>query len=225
LISVDSAGIVGLPFALQQSGFISGMILLIVLGGVTDWTIRLIVLNAKLAGQPTYIDIMQAAFGTTGRAACSFFQFTFAFGGMCAFCIILGDTLPSVLIALVPTSWAETGFISFLLSRQVVIIFFTLSISYPLSLYRDIEKLSRASGLALVRLAREIDTDDGLICLCSMFVILMVVAIRGPALEPEYKGPSSDMWTFFEPGIPSAIGVISFAYVCHHNSRSFDAKL
>jgi sodium-coupled neutral amino acid transporter 11 len=55
----------------------------------------------------------------------------------------------------------------------------------------------------------------------SMVIILLVVAIHGPQLDDEFKGPSSEMWSIVKPGIPSAIGVISFAYVCHHNSRAF----
>ena len=34
--------------------------LLLVLGVVTDWTIRLIVLNAKMSGRRSYIDIMDS---------------------------------------------------------------------------------------------------------------------------------------------------------------------
>ncbi|KAG1716628.1 hypothetical protein ID866_506 [Astraeus odoratus] len=59
-----------------------------------DWTIRLVVLNAKLSGGNSYIEIMHNCFGPSGRAAVSLFQFTFAFGGMCAFGIIIGDTIP-----------------------------------------------------------------------------------------------------------------------------------
>jgi solute carrier family 38 (sodium-coupled neutral amino acid transporter), member 11 len=70
---------------------------------------------------------------------------------MCAFCVILGDTIPHVLVAILPASATEYSFISFLISRQFVITFLTLAVSYPLSLYRDIEKLSKASALALVR--------------------------------------------------------------------------
>ena len=70
---------------------------------------------------------------------------------MCAFCVILGDTIPHVLVAILPSSATESNFISFLISRQFVITFLTLAVSYPLSLYRDIEKLSKASALALVR--------------------------------------------------------------------------
>ena len=71
----------GLPYAIRQAGFFTGVILLVVLCGVTDWTIRLIVLNAKLSGQSSYIGIMNHCFGSSGRAAVSFFQFAFAFGG------------------------------------------------------------------------------------------------------------------------------------------------
>ena len=71
----------GLPYAVRQAGFFTGLVLLVVLCGVTDWTIRLIVLNAKLSGQNSYIGIMNHCFGSSGRAAVSFFQFAFAFGG------------------------------------------------------------------------------------------------------------------------------------------------
>jgi solute carrier family 38 (sodium-coupled neutral amino acid transporter), member 11 len=58
---------------------------------VTDWTIRLIVLNAKLSGRKTYIGIMEECFGEAGRLGCSLFQWSFAFGGMCAFGVIVGE--------------------------------------------------------------------------------------------------------------------------------------
>ena len=77
---------------MSQAGFFTGLFLLVILCGVTDWTIRLIVLNAKLSGTHSYIDIMSVCFGSSGRAAVSFFQFAFAFGGMCAFGIIIGTS-------------------------------------------------------------------------------------------------------------------------------------
>lgn len=79
----------GLPYAVRQAGFFMGLLLLLVLCGVTDWTIRLIVVNAKLSGQNSYIGIMNHCFGSSGRAAVSFFQFAFAFGGMLRACTVL----------------------------------------------------------------------------------------------------------------------------------------
>lgn len=79
--AILGAGIIGLPYALRQAGFFLGIGLVVVLGYVTDWTIRLIAVNSKLTGQPTYIGMMEASYGLPGKAAVSFFQFTFAFGG------------------------------------------------------------------------------------------------------------------------------------------------
>ncbi|KAF5355086.1 hypothetical protein D9756_005283 [Leucocoprinus leucothites] len=199
--SILGAGIIGLPYAVRQAGFFTGLFLLIVLCVVTDWTIRLIVINAKLSGRHSYIEIMNDCFGSSGRAAVSFFQFAFAFGGMCAFGIIIGDTLPHVMRSLFPTL-PTIPVLSLFTNRQFVIVLCTVCISFPLSLYRDIHKLARASGLALI----------------GMFIIVISVLIEGPHVPSGFKGDPSQKWSILGPGIFQAIGVISFAFVCHHNS-------
>ncbi|KAG9316352.1 amino acid transporter [Chiua virens] len=191
----------GLPYAISQAGFFLGIVLLIVLCGVTDWTIRLVVINAKLSGRNSYIEIMNSCFGESGRAAVSLFQFAFAFGGMCAFGIIIGDTIPHVIRSLFPTLY-KMPVLSIFTNRQFIIALCTICVSYPLSLHRDIHKLSRASGLALV----------------GMLIIVTSVLIEGPHVDPDLKGDPSKRLTFVGPGIFQAIGVISFAFVCHHNS-------
>ncbi|KAI0036891.1 amino acid transporter [Vararia minispora EC-137] len=199
--SILGAGIIGLPYAVSRAGFVMGVSLLVILCAVTDWTIRLIVLNAKLAGSNSYIDVMNRCFGQSGRAAVSFFQFAFAFGGMCAFGIIIGDTIPHVIRSIFP-GIPSTPVVSLLANRQFVIALCTICVSYPLSLYRDIHKLSFASGLALV----------------GMLIIVVSVIFEGPQVPAELKGDPAKRFSLVEPGIFQAIGVISFAYVCHHNS-------
>ncbi|KAF8625424.1 hypothetical protein AX15_005386 [Amanita polypyramis BW_CC] len=199
--SILGAGIIGLPYAVSQAGFVTGLSLLIILCGITDWTIRLIVLNAKLSGRHSYIDIMDHCFGSSGRAAVSFFQFAFAFGGMCAFGIIIGDTIPHVVRSVFPTL-SKKPLLRLFANRQFIISLCTICVSYPLSLYRDIHKLSRASGLALI----------------GMIIIVVSVIIEGQHVPPELKGDPSKRFSIIEPGIFQAIGVISFAFVCHHNS-------
>ncbi|CAL1707561.1 unnamed protein product [Somion occarium] len=199
--SILGAGIIGLPYAVRQAGFFTGLVLLVVLCGVTDWTIRLIVLNAKLSGRNSYIEIMNHCFGSSGRAAVSFFQFAFAFGGMCAFGIIIGDTIPHVIRSIFPN--LHTVPVLFLFTkRQFIIALCTLCVSYPLSLYRDIHKLSRASGLALI----------------GMLIIVTSVLVEGPQVTPDLKGDPDKRFSVLGPGVFQAIGVISFAFVCHHNS-------
>lgn len=46
-----------LPYAIAQAGFVMGVLLLIGLAIVTDWTIRLVVINAKLSGRDSYTDV------------------------------------------------------------------------------------------------------------------------------------------------------------------------
>ncbi|KAF7315652.1 Aa-trans domain-containing protein [Mycena indigotica] len=199
--SILGAGIIGLPYAVSQAGFFTGLFLLVVLCGITDWTIRLIVINAKMSGTHSYIGIMNHCFGASGRASVSFFQFAFAFGGMCAFGIIIGDTIPHVIRSIFPQLY-QVPVLSLFTNRKFVISLCTICISYPLSLYRDIHKLSRASGLALI----------------GMLIIVTSVMIESPQTAPELKGDPSKRFSFIEPGVFQAIGVISFAFVCHHNS-------
>ncbi|KAF6760280.1 amino acid transporter [Ephemerocybe angulata] len=199
--SILGAGIIGLPYAVRQAGFVTGLILLVSICAMTDWTIRLIVRNAKLSGRSSYIDVMDQCFGKSGRAAVSIFQFAFAFGGMCAFGIIIGDTIPHVIRSAFP-KLATIPIVQVFTYRKFMIAFCTICISYPLSLYRDIHKLSRASGLALV----------------GMLIIVISVLIEGPHVPPASKGDPSERFTIVNPGVFQAIGVISFAFVCHHNS-------
>lgn len=51
-----------------------------------------------------------------------------------------------------------------------------------------------------------------------MVIIVTSVLIEGPHVTPELKGDPSKRFTFIGPGVFQAIGVISFAFVCHHNS-------
>lgn len=53
-----------------------------------------------------------------------------------------------------------------------------------------------------------------------MVFIVIAVGVRGPGVEEHLKGNPSERWTFVRSGFFEAIGVISFAFVCHHNSRA-----
>lgn len=198
--SIIGAGIIGQPYAFRQAGLAMGILLLVALTVTVDWTIRLIVINSKLSGAGSFQATMEHCFGKTGLIAISVAQWVFAFGGMIAFCIIVGDTIPSVMMAVFP-SLPSTPFLWLLTNRRAVIIIFILGISYPLSLYRDIAKLAKASTLALI----------------SMLIIIITVITQGARLDSEYKGSIKGS-LFVQSGIFQAIGVISFAFVCHHNS-------
>ena len=146
--SIIGAGIIGQPYAFRQAGLLTGIILLIVLTITVDWTIRLIVVNSKLSGSNSFQGTVQHCFGKTGLIAISIAQWAFAFGGMVAFGIIVGDTIPHVLAAVWP-GLGDIPVLGLLANRRAVIVIFVMGVSYPLSLYRDIAKV-RQSFQALV---------------------------------------------------------------------------
>jgi len=159
--SIIGAGIIGQPYAFRQAGMTMGIVLLVALTITVDWTIRLIVINSKLSGTDSFQATMQHCFGRNGLIAISLAQWIFAFGGMLAFCVIIGDTIPHVLGAIIP-GLQEMPFLWLLSDRRAVIVFFVLGISWPLSLYRDIAKVrspvfipSRASSLTLFGSSRK----------------------------------------------------------------------
>lgn len=139
--SIIGAGIIGQPYAFRQAGLLAGIVLLIFLTITVDWTIRLIVINSKLSGSNSFQGTVEHCFGKPGLIAISIAQWAFAFGGMVAFGIIVGDSIPHVLAAVWP-GLADIPVLGLLVNRRAVIVIFILSISYPLSLYRDIAKVS-----------------------------------------------------------------------------------
>ncbi|CAG8446355.1 5637_t:CDS:2 [Cetraspora pellucida] len=94
----------GLPYSFLEAGIFTGMILLVVLTIVVDWTIRLLVLNSKLSGRSSYQDIMYFCFGKSGMIAISLFQFVFAFGDISKLAKASGLALISMVIIVVAVS-------------------------------------------------------------------------------------------------------------------------
>lgn len=199
--SIIGAGIIGQPYAIRQAGLLAGVALLVGLTVIVDWTICLIVINSKLSGTSHFQGTVEHCFGRTGLIAISLAQWVFAFGGMVAYGVIVGDTIPHVLKAV----WPElpgVPVLGLLANRQVAIAVFIMGIGYPLTLYRDIAKLAKASTFALI----------------GMLVIVVVVLIQGILTPSSLRGSFGHDELLINGGFFQAIGVISFAFVCHHNS-------
>lgn len=141
--SIIGAGIIGQPYAFKQAGLLAGIILLVGLTIVVDWTICLIVVNSKLSGANSFQGTVEHCFGKTGLIAISLAQWLFAFGGMVAFGVIVGDSIPHVMSAIYP-GLSEVPVLGLLADRKAVIVIFILGVSFPLTLYRDIAKVRGA---------------------------------------------------------------------------------
>jgi sodium-coupled neutral amino acid transporter 11 len=189
--SIVGAGIIGLPYALKQSGLVTGLFLLGFLAYLVDYTVILLVTDGKLAGKSTYQGLIDYCFGNKGLLIVSVFQFIFAYGAMCAYTVILGDTIPTVFASVLSkNSW----FSPILTSRSIMIILCTLMVSLPLSLYRDVSALAKTSAVSLA-----------MIC----FIVFAVV-VTAWQLPPPLLGNPELRYTIINDGIFQAMGVISF---------------
>ncbi|KAI9474720.1 hypothetical protein LPJ55_002379 [Coemansia sp. RSA 990] len=199
--AIVGAGAIGLPYAIRQAGFLIGVPMVVSLALLVDWTLRVLALSSKLSGQQTYQGLVEHCFGRAGLLANSLFQGAMAGGGMASFIVIVGDTLPHVLSALFP-GIGQSGFGRVVFSRRFVIAFFVICMAYPLSLYRDVGKLGKTSAFAVV----------------AMCTIIISVAVEGPRIDSALRADPDMPFMLANTGIFQAVGIITFAFVCHHNS-------
>ena len=124
--SIVGAGIIGMPLALRQAGFGFGILLIIFIGIITDYSIRVLIRSGVKAGKHSYQDLVEHALGKWGYRALTFGQLFFPFFGMIAYGIIVGQTMPKIFDAMLGDS--------FLSHRRPVIAMLTIGLMLPLSM-------------------------------------------------------------------------------------------
>ncbi|XP_060581490.1 putative sodium-coupled neutral amino acid transporter 11 isoform X2 [Ruditapes philippinarum] len=202
--SIIGSGIIGIPFAMKQAGFGLGIILLILVAMVTDYSIILLIEAGKLSNTNTYQDMMLVACGRPGFYLLTFLQFVYPFIAMVSYNVIIGDTITKIIVRIGGASIADT----ILGSREFIIFLVTLLVTLPLSLYRNITKLSKWAFVSLVLVG---------VILLFICIRLGTFALKIPATE--------DAWSFANVNITQAIGIMAFAYMCHHNTFLIHASL
>lgn len=193
--SILGSGVIGIPYALNKAGFGLGLLLLYLVAWVTDYSLILMVRSAHLSGAYSYQGIVEAAFGYPGYVALSLMQFLYPFIAMVSYNIVVGDTITKVLIRIF--SLKAT---SLLARRDFVVLLATIFVTTPLCLFRDLGRLARWSLASLVLV---------------LFILLCVLIRMGSIREVVPVTP--DAWAFADTGIVPAIGIMAFAFMCHHN--------
>ncbi|XP_071762383.1 putative sodium-coupled neutral amino acid transporter 11 [Centroberyx gerrardi] len=194
--SIIGSGIIGLPYALNQAGLPFGLLLLIVVAFITDYSIILLIKGGNLSGTNSYQSLVHSTFGFPGFLILSGLQFLYPFIAMISYNITTGDTLTKVFQRI-----PGVGPDHILAERHFVILVSTVLFTLPLSFYRNIGKLGKVSFLSMV----------------LTLVILITVIIRAATFGPEIV-PTENAWAFAKWNAIQAVGVMSFAFICHHNS-------
>ncbi|XP_047401484.1 putative sodium-coupled neutral amino acid transporter 11 isoform X2 [Sciurus carolinensis] len=178
-----------------QSAAVFNVVNSIIGSGIIDFSLILLIKGGALSGTDSYQSLVNKTFGFPGYLLLSVLQFLYPFIAMISYNIIAGDTLSKV-FQRIPGVDPENVFIG----RHFIIVLSTVTFTLPLSLYRDIAKLGKISFISTV----------------LTVVILGIVMTRAVSLGPHIP-KTEDAWVFAKPNAIQAIGVMSFAFICHHN--------
>ena len=205
--SIVGAGIIGIPFALQQSGLVSGVILLLLVGYFTDKSLRMMVdlatCSPQLRGRGvwTYDDLMLLPYGPKGRVFVLCSMFITAYGAMVAYLLIIKDTLPVVWGLVEDGDASVGGFVE----RELVMLGTSLAVVVPLSMQRDFSSLSFTSTISVA----------------ADLLLVVFVAVFAPIGESlDNAGGLNNVIqnSIIDSGFFIGFGVLTVAMCCQHSA-------
>ncbi|XP_076461136.1 putative sodium-coupled neutral amino acid transporter 11 isoform X2 [Babylonia areolata] len=204
--SIIGSGIIGIPYALKQAGFGLGILMVISVALITDYSILMLVEGGHLSNTDSYQDLVLVTFGRPGFYVLTVLQFLYPFIAMVSYNVIIGDTITKIIMWL---GGDKPSLIhSVLGNRQFVIFMITLLVTLPLSLYRNIGKLGKWAFLSIV-----------------LIFFIIVAAIIRLSTFAHTIAPTEDAWQFANVNVTQAIGIMAFAYMCHHNTFLIHSSL
>lgn len=194
--TIVGAGIVGLPFALAESGLWMGMFMMCVAAFLNVQSSNMLIAIGEKTGRLNYEELMADVFGNAGIYFVSLFVGVLAFGAMSAYLVIVGDTVPEILLA----SGSTTGAFA---DRTSVILLFGIFCMLPVSMLKDMSKLSYTSFVSI---------------LADLLLTLIVLFAGSEEARDDPDIDRSQVNTFIRPTIFAGFGAISFAFVCQSSS-------
>ena len=188
-----------MPYALKEAGFYGGMALILIVACCSDYTVRKIVKLGVRAKRKYYEDLCASQFGHNGYVFVVGAMGIFAYGAMVAYLMGVGDNM-SIVVA----TWSGTSLAANPWIKRVTLSVIALGAVLPLALLRDMSALSKTSALSI----------------CAVIFIIFVVlknALLGAAADTVLPTKAADLeLKFIDSNFFPAIGVIAFAFVCHH---------
>ena len=155
--SIVGAGIIGIPFAVQQCGFVCGILLLTLVAILIYHSVLMLIECGLKANKLDFEELSEHLLGWKGYYAALTFMFLFAYGAQVAYLVVIGDTIPVVVALFYPNS--------IFANRQSVIGLTATFVILPLCLFKDLSTLAWTS---LVSIAADV-----------VFVLLVVVFAPG----------------------------------------------
>ena len=191
--SIVGAGIIGIPYAIQQCGFVSGVIMLAGVACLVYHSVTMLIDCGINAGKLDFEELAEHLLGRKGYYSALVFMFLFAYGAQVAYLVVIGDTIPLVAQLFSPDSLFA--------SRNATISLVSIVVILPLCLLKDLSSLSWTSMLSI----------------CADIALVLIVLVAAPDASHN-EGIKHNNISVLNSSIFVGIGTMSFAFVCQHNS-------
>mmetsp|Transcript_21496 Transcript_21496/g.45306 ORF Transcript_21496/g.45306 Transcript_21496/m.45306 type:complete len:771 (+) Transcript_21496:182-2494(+) len=222
--AIVGSGIVGLPFAVQEAGFVPGILLVLFAALLTEKSLRLLIETAKHSNVPSYETVAEAAYGKFGFYFVASNMFVMSYGAMLSYLMLVKDCFSSVL------GIPEED----VLARRAVLVVISSLVILPLSCQRDMADLAKTSKMN--------------VCFDFLMVLLVVYLAFNKesyesendyeneyeydyendhvlGLDPDHFAAATTITSTINPlwkvrwdTIFIGLGVLSFAFVCQHSA-------
>lgn len=194
--AIIGAGIVGIPFAIKETGLVAGVFLVILCAILTEKSLRVLIDTAKHVDVPSYEMLFESTYGSSGFYFISINMLIMAYGGCLSYTVLIKDTLPVLL-------GVQKGNVGM---ERAILTVSTMAIILPISMQRDMADLAKTSQISV---------------LFQCLMVLVVVFCSPVSESVERNGGIEHVVsnsTIKSSSIFIGLGVLSFAFVCQHGA-------
>eukprot|EP01018_Ginkgo_biloba_P036703 Gb_40430 [translate_table: standard] len=213
--TVVGAGIMALPATMKVLGLIPGIVMIIIVGILTDASIDILLRFSRAGKSISYGGVMGDAFGRMGRMLLQICVIVNNMGILVVYMIIIGDVLSGTSSTGVHHVGILEEWFGFCWwnGRISVLLLTTIFILAPLVSFKRVDSLKFTSALS--------------VALAVVFVVITagitIVKLFNGSIHMPRLLPDVDQASFFK--LFTVAPVIVTAYICHYNVHSIDNEL
>ncbi|XP_055250446.1 sodium-coupled neutral amino acid symporter 1 [Moschus berezovskii] len=206
--AIMGSGILGLAFALANTGILLFLVLLTSVTLLSIYSINLLLICSKETGCMVYEKLGEQVFGTTGKLVIFGATSLQNTGAMLSYLFIVKNELPSAIKFLMGK---EEEFSAWYVDGRLLVVVVTFGIILPLCLLKNLGYLGYTSGFSLS-------------CMVFFLIVVIYKKFQIDCFVPELNSTSpnstnADMCTpkyvTFNSKTVYALPTIAFAFVCH----------
>ncbi|XP_026567087.1 sodium-coupled neutral amino acid transporter 5 [Pseudonaja textilis] len=207
--AIMGSGILGLAYAMRNTGITLFVILLICIALLSSYSIHLLLKCAGVVGIRAYEQLGLKAFGHGGKVVAAVIISIHNIGAMSSYLFIVKSELPLVIQTFLGLT-ANNG--EWYMNEQILIVVVSISVILPLALMKHLGYLGYTSGLSLT-------------CMCFFLTSVIYKKFQIPCpfndtvvvnstMESSHDTCSAETFPL-NSQTAYAIPILAFAFVCH----------